>query len=188
MADGYLKTVLTPSAREAEILYYGKEYPSFSSTTGKDLLRTEEITFIESRDSFYLATVTEDGWPYIQHRGGPKGFLRVTDKDNNRIGFADYRGNRQMISVGNAATNDRISLFLMDYPRRQRLKILGHVAVIDARERPEMNEIMAPPGGHGSVPERYFIIDVISYDWNCPKFITPRYTMEEVRDLSGLAT
>ncbi|MAS96967.1 MAG: pyridoxamine 5'-phosphate oxidase [Verrucomicrobiales bacterium] len=181
MAARYMKTVLTPSVLEAETHYYGRTYPTFDNAPEVDDLRTEERNFIAQRDSFFMATVTEDGWPYLQHRGGPKGFLRTITP--NRIGFADYGGNRQMISVGSIASNDRISLFLIDYPQRQRLKILGHAKVLDAREHPEMSEIMAPPGGHGSVPERYFVIDVLSYDWNCPKFITPRYTLEEMRDL-----
>ena len=182
MADRYMKTVLTSSVLEAEEKYYGRTYPSFEDAPETDALRDSEIEFLELRDSFYLATVTEDGWPYLQHRGGPKGFLRSLNR--NKIAFADYRGNRQMISVGSIAANDRVSLFLMDYPNRQRLKILGHATVLDAREHPELKDETAPPGGHGSVPERYFVIDVLSYDWNCPKFITPRYTAEEIEALA----
>ena len=178
MADGYLKSLLTPSVREAERHYYGREYPSFEESPETDELGESEREFIESRDSFYLATITEDGWPYLQHRGGPPGFLRVID--GNRIGFADYRGNRQMISVGSMGRDDRVSLFLMDYPSRSRLKIMGRARVIDVRGEPELAGKVEPPGGHASPPERVFEIEVQSYDWNCPKFITPRYTEEQI--------
>ena len=178
MADKFMQTVLTPAVLEAERHYYGRTYPSFADAPESDALRDEEIEFIESRDSFYLATITENDWPYLQHRGGPRGFLRVLGPQ--QIGFADYGGNRQMISVGSLAVNDRVSLFLMDYPARERLKLLGHAKVLDAREHPDLVEKVAPPGGHAAKVERIFVIDVLSYDWNCPKFITPRFTAAEV--------
>lgn len=178
MADKFMQTVLTPAVLEAERHYYGRTYPSFADAPESDALRDEEIEFIESRDSFYLATITENDWPYLQHRGGPRGFLRALGPQ--QIGFADYGGNRQMISVGSLTVNDRVSLFLMDYPARERLKILGHAKVLDAREHPDLVEKVAPPGGHAAKVERIFVIDVLSYDWNCPKFITPRFTAAEV--------
>ncbi len=173
-----MQTVLTPAVLEAERHYYGRTYPSFDHAPESDALGEEEAEFIESRDSFYLATITENDWPYLQHRGGPRGFLRVLGP--RRIGFADYGGNRQMISVGSLAVNDRVSLFLMDYPARERLKILGHAKVLDAREHPDLVASLAPPAGHAAKVERLFVIDVLSYDWNCPKFITPRFTAAEV--------
>lgn len=178
MADKFMQTVLTPAVLEAERHYYGRAYPSFDHAPESDVLRDEEVEFIEGRDSFYLATITENDWPYLQHRGGPTGFLRVLGPQ--QIGFADYGGNRQMISVGSLAVNDRVSLFLMDYPARERLKILGHAKVLDAREHPDLVEKVAPPGGHAAKVERIFVIDVLSFDWNCPKFITPRFTAAEV--------
>ena len=178
MADKFMQTVLTPAVLEAERHYYGRTYPSFADAPETDALRDEEIEFIESRDSFYLATITENDWPYLQHRGGPRGFVRVLGP--RQIGFADYGGNRQMVSVGSLAVNDRISLFLMDYPARERLKLLGHAKVLDAREHPDLVEKVAPTGGHAAKVERIFVIDVLSYDWNCPKFITPRFTAAEV--------
>lgn len=181
MADGYLKTMLAPSVREAERLYYGRTYPEFDDAPDFDAIRDSEKEFIETRDSFYQATVTEDGWPYLQHRGGPRGFLRVIE--GNRIGFADYRGNRQLISVGSLAHDERISLFLMDYPSRSRLKMIGHARGVDARENPELVAAVEPPGGHASPVERVFVIDVKSYDWNCPKYIVPRFTEEEIAAL-----
>jgi len=134
--------------------------------------------FLAETNSFYLATATADGQPYIQHRGGPKGFLRPLDAQT--LAFADFGGNRQMLSTGNLATNDRVTLFLMDYPRRERLKVLGHARVLDARERPEMIPQVLPAGFKPTQVERIFVIDVLSYDWNCSQFITPRYTAEEV--------
>lgn len=144
----------------------------------RDALTAGEAEFIAQRDSFYMATITENGWPYLQHRGGAKGFLRVTGPDE--LMFADHGGNRQMISVGSLALIDRVSLFLMDYPARERLKVLGHAKVLDAREHPELVAKSAPPGGHAAKVERIFVIDVLSYDWNCPKFITPRFTSVEI--------
>src|SRR5215470_15817227 len=136
--------------------------------------------FIRMRDSFYMATVTENGWPHIQHRGGRVGFLRVLNP--HTLAFADYRGNRQMLSTGNLTANSRVALFLMDYAQRTRLKILGYGRVEDAREHPELVEQLAESQLHRIV-ERLFFIDVVAFDWNCPKYITPRYTAEEIEEL-----
>ena len=114
---------------------------------------------------------------YVQHRGGQPGFLRVVSPAQLR--FADYKGNRQLLSTGNLAANDRVALFLMDYPRRERLKILGHARIEDARRHPELVAQLAEPEAHGMV-ERLFFIDVLAFDWNCPKYITPRYTAADV--------
>jgi predicted pyridoxine 5'-phosphate oxidase superfamily flavin-nucleotide-binding protein len=142
-----------------------------------DQLGPRESTFIELRDTFYLATVNEDGWPYVQHRGGPAGFLKVLGP--NRIGYADFRGNMQLISVGNVSVNDRCSLILMDYPNRRRLKILGHMRVEDAdRVSPDDLEKVQLPGYKARI-ERVVYIDVDAFDWNCPQHITKRYTETE---------
>lgn len=178
MADRYMHTVLTPAVLDAERHYYGREYATTEEAPDPDDLRESEITFIESRDSFYMATVTENGWPYMQHRGGPPGFVKVLGP--RQIGFADYGGNRQMISVGSISKEDRVALFLMDYPRRERMKLLGHAKVFDARDHADLVLQVAPRSGHAAKVERIFLIDILSYDWNCPKFITPRYTAEEV--------
>jgi len=127
-----------------------------------------------------MASVSEAGWPYIQHRGGRAGFLRVLNP--HTLAFADYTGNRQMLSTGNLAANDRVALFLMDYPQRTRLKILGHARVEDARQHPALVRQLSEPDTHRIV-ERLFFIEVVSFDWNCPKHITPRYTIEEVEKL-----
>lgn len=179
MADRFMHTVLTPAVFAAEQRYYGRTYPAFEVTPEPDVFTAGEVEFIAQRDSFYMATITENGWPYLQHRGGAKGFLCVTGP--SQLMFADHGGNRQMISVGSLAMNERVSLFLMDYPARERLKILGHAKVLDAREHPDLAARIAPPGGHAAKVERIFVIDVLSYDWNCPKFITPRFTADEVQ-------
>ena len=178
MADRFMHTVLTPAVLAAERHYYGRTYPAPEAVVERDAFTAGEAEFIARRDSFYMATITENGWPYLQHRGGAQGFLRVSGP--NELMFADHGGNRQMISVGSLAVNDRVNLFLMDYPARERLKILGHAKVLDAREHPELVAKIAPPGGHAAKVERIFVIDVLSYDWNCPKFITPRFTAAEV--------
>ena len=178
MAERFMKNVLTPSVLAAQEHYYGRR-ASIGSAPERDPLTEEERAFIEARDSFYMATITENGWPYIQHRGGPRGFLRVVSP--TRLAFADYKGNRQMLSTGNLAANDRVALFLMDYPRRERLKILGHARIEDARQHPELVAQLAEPEVHRLV-ERLFFIEVISFDWNCPKYITPRYTAAEVEE------
>ncbi|MDX2289124.1 MAG: pyridoxamine 5'-phosphate oxidase family protein [Hyphomicrobiaceae bacterium] len=147
-----------------------------------DRLGPGEASFISERDSFYMATISERGWPYIQHRGGPKGFLRVLDEKT--IGFADFSGNRQYVSVGNIAGNDRVSLFLMDYPGRTRLKLLGRARLIGVDEADTMARLTLPqyPGRI----ERGFLITVEAFDWNCPQHITPRFTAEEIERVVGL--
>jgi uncharacterized protein len=125
-------------------------------------------------------TVGQTGWPYIQHRGGQPGFLRVLSP--TALAFADYRGNRQLLTTGNLANSDRVALLLMDYPQRTRLKILGHARVEDAREHPDLVAQLAQPEVHKKV-ERLFFIEIVSFDWNCPQYITPRYTVEEMKDV-----
>ncbi|MEL6861153.1 MAG: pyridoxamine 5'-phosphate oxidase family protein [Pseudomonadota bacterium] len=139
-------------------------------------LSDREAAFIAMRDSFYMATVSEDGWPYIQHRGGPPGFLKVLSE--TALGFADYSGNRQYVSVGNLQTEKRVSLFLMDYPNRARLKLLGNASVVEASSNLELAETLYIDG-QGKV-ERLFTIDIEAFDWNCPQFITPRFTEQEL--------
>lgn len=178
MATKFLQLAITDSVRKAQQHYFGN-FQRITDAPERDALTNDETQFIQSRDSFYLATVTESGWPYMQHRGGAPGFLRVISP--TQLAFADYKGNRQMLSTGNLAVNDRVCLFLMDYPRRERLKILGHARVEDARQHPEFVAQFAEPSVHRIV-ERLFLIDVISFDWNCPKYITPRYTAPEVEE------
>lgn len=176
MAQRFMQTVLTPSVLAAQEHYFGR-HAAPPAAPERDPFTEEERSFIEARDSFYMATVTESGWPYLQHRGGQPGFLRVVSP--TQLAFGDYKGNRQMLSTGNLAANDRVALFLMDYPRKERLKILGHARVEDARAHPELVAQFAEPDAR-CVVERIFLVDVLSFDWNCPKYITPRYTAAEV--------
>lgn len=142
-----------------------------------DTLTAREIAFIEERDSFYMASVNVEGWPYMQHRGGPAGFLRHIA--GNRVGFADYRGNRQYISAANLKGNDRVSLFLMDYPNRERLKLVGHAHSVELVDDPAAVTALMPEG-YRATPERAFFIDVIGWEWNCSQHIAPRFTEAEI--------
>lgn len=142
-----------------------------------DTLTAKELDYIALRDSFYMASVNGDGWPYMQHRGGPAGFLRHIA--GNRIGFADYRGNKQYISTANLAGNDRVSLFLMDYPNKDRLKLVGHARSVELADDPALVTSLMPDG-YRAVPERAFLIDVIGWEWNCSQHITPRFTEAEI--------
>jgi predicted pyridoxine 5'-phosphate oxidase superfamily flavin-nucleotide-binding protein len=143
-----------------------------------DSLGPFERSFIEGRDGFYMASVTETGWPYIQYRGGVKGFLQVLD--DRTLGFADLRGNKQYISVGNLQHEDRVALFFMDYPYQSRLKILGHAKVHEgtAEARKLIEQLRMPD--EKTPAERAFLIHIAAFDWNCPQHITPRYTEEEL--------
>jgi uncharacterized protein len=145
------------------------------------VLGPTEAGFIGERDSFYMASVSETGWPYIQHRGGPKGFARVLDEKT--IGFADYRGNRQYVSVGNLMTNDRVSLFFMDYLNRTRLKVLGRAKLIDASDTAVLERLDVP--GYRARIERGLLISVEAFDWNCPQHITQRYTLADVEQAAA---
>ncbi|MDH4327293.1 MAG: pyridoxamine 5'-phosphate oxidase family protein [Nitrospira sp.] len=181
MATKYLDLTFTDAVCRTQTAYYGRA----SKITGapeRDLLGHAEAEFIADRDSFYLGSISESGWPYIQHRGGAKGFLRVVSETT--LAFADYKGNRQLLTTGNVSVKDRVALFLMDYQNRARLKILGHARVEDARVHPELVVQLADPTMR-SVVERLVFIDVVSFDWNCPKYITPRYSAEEVEEYAG---
>jgi predicted pyridoxine 5'-phosphate oxidase superfamily flavin-nucleotide-binding protein len=136
-----------------------------------------ERAFINARDGFYMASTSETGWPYIQYRGGAKGFLRILG--DKTLGFADLRGNKQYISVGNLRHDDRVALFLMDYAAQRRLKILGHAALHEGDAAADRLIPRLLPSGEKSVAERAVLIHIEAFDWNCPQHITPRYTEEE---------
>ena len=181
-----MQLVLTPAVQAAQEHYFGG-HRSVAEAPERDPFTDDEAAFIQSRDSFYLASTNSDGWPYIQHRGGPPGFLKVLSPQ--QLGFADFKGNRQMLTTGNLAGNDRVSLFLMDYPHRERLKILGHARVLDARENAALADQLSPTPELRSRIERLFLIDMVSFDWNCPQYITPRYTEAEIAEMeTKLAT
>lgn len=177
MANTYLHTLFGPGARALQQRAGSRAgYARMEADAGPiDVLTNREIDYIAARDSFYMASASEDGWPYVQHRGGPAGFLRHIE--GNRIGFADYRGNRQYLTTAHLAADDRVSLFLMDYPNRRRLKLVGHARGSD--DPADVARLMPPD--YAAVPERAFVIDVIGFDWNCPQHITPRFTEAEIQ-------
>lgn len=145
--------------------------------SGEDRLSAREIDFIAQRDNFYLGTVSEDGWPYVQYRGGPTGFLKVID--DVTLAYADFRGNMQLLSTGNIGHDDRVSLFFMDYAHRRRLKILARAEIIDGRDDPALLNRLSDPN-YAAKPERAFVLHVEAFDWNCPQHITPRFTEAEI--------
>lgn len=146
-----------------------------SAAAGDAAMTTQEIDFIAARDSFCLASIGETGWPYVQHRGGEKGFVRALNELS--IGWAEYVGNRQYVSAGNVAGNDRVAMILLDYPNRRRLKLLGRMKFYDLGARPDLLEQLA---GSSSNVERLVTVAVEGFDWYCPQHITPRYTLEEI--------
>ncbi|MDX8351450.1 pyridoxamine 5'-phosphate oxidase family protein [Cognatiyoonia sp. IB215182] len=180
--DSYAKHLFSDAAKQAQAgAGMRDKYERVYETRLTDGLQPDAIAFIESRTSFYMASIAETGWPYIQHRGGPAGFLKVIDTDT--LGFADYRGNQQFITSGNLQTNDKVSLILMDYPRRARLKLIGHASMIAADENPELAQKLAQEGQGPA--ERLVTIRLVAQDWNCPQYITPRFTEAEIADLLG---
>ncbi|MEK6639870.1 MAG: pyridoxamine 5'-phosphate oxidase family protein, partial [Nitrospirota bacterium] len=181
MATKYLDLTFTESVCRAQEQYYGRA-GKIADAPERDPLGQAEAEFIASRDSFYVGSISESGWPYIQHRGGSQGFLRVVNE--RTLAFADYKGNRQLLTTGNVSVNDRVALFLMDYKNRARLKVLGHARVEDARVHPELTTQITDPKMRSSV-ERLVFIDVVSFDWNCQKYITPQYSAEEVEEYVG---
>lgn len=178
MAHSFLAIAETPSVKAAQTAN-GRAASSATAAVNKERGRftAVELQFIAARDSFYLATVSETGWPYVQHRGGPSGFLRVID--DRTLAFADFRGNRQYISLGNVSANDRVALLLMDYANRRRLKIYARIEVKDLKADPQLAETLALPG-YRAKPERAFLLHLEAFDWNCPQHITPRFTEQEI--------
>ena len=178
MANRYSQIAFTSTARRnQQILGSRSFYERFDvGAETNSLLGVKETEFLQSRDSFYLATVNDDGWPYLQHRGGPVGFVGVLGE--NTIGFSDFRGNRQFLSMSNVEHDDRVSLFFMDYPNRRRLKIFGHMKVLDADS--EQASALKDLGDYRAQVDRAFVIRVVAFDWNCPQHITPRYRLDEM--------
>ena len=185
MTYGFLDALTTPAVRAAQHANgVGGLWEEMEIDLPQDRFTEREAAFISARDSFYMSSISESGWPYIQHRGGPKGFLRLLDEQT--LGFADFAGNRQYLTVGNTSANDRVALFLMDYPNRRRLKILAHMTARDLATEHELAARLATPGYRGR-PERGFILKLQAFDWNCPQHITPRFTREEIQDATTAA-
>jgi predicted pyridoxine 5'-phosphate oxidase superfamily flavin-nucleotide-binding protein len=152
-------------------------YARIEKNSYTDGFSEAEEEFISDRDSFYMATIGENGFPYIQHRGGPKGFIKVMD--SHTLGLVDFSGNKQYISVGNVATNQKVSLFMMDYPRKARLKLYAEIRIVEITDDPHLFEVL-DPNAYKHKAERMMVFDIKAYDWNCPQHITPRYTLEDI--------
>ena len=183
MAYDFLDRLATPGVQAARTANgVGGLWESLAGDRSSGRFTDGEAAFITARDSFYLASVSQTGWPYIQHRGGPPGFLRMLD--DTTLGFADYRGNRQYLSLGNIADDNRVALFLMDYPHRRRLKILAHMTAHDPNAEPDLSARLATPG-YRAVAERAFTLRLEAFDWNCPQHITPRFTPAEIEAASA---
>lgn len=186
MGHRYSELMFTDQVKAVQIENSSRDhYARFEG--GEDAnhsLGEQEKEFIQARDSFYMASISENDWPYVQHRGGPQGFLKVLDSET--LAFADFRGNRQYISTGNFRSNDKIALFFMDYVKRTRLKLLGRISVIPANDIEALATI--EDLSYRARVEKGFRIQIEAFDWNCPQHITPRYTTLEVEILvQGLA-
>jgi predicted pyridoxine 5'-phosphate oxidase superfamily flavin-nucleotide-binding protein len=182
MTKTFGSLVFTPAVKALQERYGSrKQYASLerqSDTPAR--LGPEEREYLAERDTFYIASIGATGWPYVQHRGGPKGFLKVID--DRTIAFADFRGNKQYISTGNLMTNDRVAIILVDYPRQLRLKILGHVEIFEGERAKEWLAKVRDPE-YKATTERVYVIRVEAFDWNCQQHIVPRFSEEEIRDV-----
>jgi hypothetical protein len=185
MGRSFAQIAFTPGVKEQQEKHGSRSSYARVEQAGEagDRLGPDEREFIAARDGFYMASVSESGWPYIQYRGGAKGFLHVVDEQT--LGFADLRGNKQYISTGNLLHDSRVALFLMDYPAQSRLKILGRAEIHegDAVARELIEKLRVPD--EKTPPERALLIHVEGFDWNCPQHITPRYTQEELTEFLG---
>ena len=178
MSYGFLDIAITPSVRAAQQQMGADEiWTDFTGHREFDRFSPQEAAFIKQRDSFYIATMSETGWPYIQHRGGPRGFLKLFDEKT--LAFADYRGNRQYISTGNLCADNRVCLILMDYPNRARMKIYARVSIVALDEDPELAARLIIEG-YKAKPERIFVLHLEAFDWNCAQHIKPRFTEQEI--------
>jgi predicted pyridoxine 5'-phosphate oxidase superfamily flavin-nucleotide-binding protein len=173
--------VFTPMVKKLQERYGSrKQYERMqNSGPAQDRLTESEIEFLAQRDSFYMATSGATGWPYIQHRGGIKGFLKVID--DRTLAFGDLRGNKQYISTGNLLTDDRVAIIMVDYPRQARLKMLGRIEILEGEKAEGWLDKVRTPAEKTPI-ERVFVVHVEAYDWNCPQHITPRYSVEELRE------
>ena len=181
MAKNFAEIGFNSAAKKLQEKYGSRaNYARMERQTFYEGLTKFEESFISKRDSFYMATVGENGFPYIQHRGGPKGFLKVLDA--NRLGFIDFSGNMQYISLGNLATNNKVALFLVDYPNKKRLKIYAKAEIVEIKDDPALHKLLDLED-YKFRPERMMVLHVEAYDWNCPQHITPRFTAEEIEEV-----
>jgi predicted pyridoxine 5'-phosphate oxidase superfamily flavin-nucleotide-binding protein len=182
MTKSFGSLVFTPAVKALQERYGSRRQYARLEQLGemKGGLGPDEKEYLAERDTFYMASLGESGWPYVQHRGGPKGFLKVID--DTTLAFADFRGNKQYISTGNLLTDNRIALIVVDYPRQLRLKLLGRVEVFEGEKAkdwlPKVRDLQ-----YKAVTERVYVIRIEAFDWNCQQHIIPRYTEEEIRDV-----
>lgn len=180
MAKNFAEIAFTDAVKKLQEKHGSrKNYERMEKFSVIDGLTNSEISFIKDRDSFYLATIGAKNFPYIQHRGGPKGFLKVLD--SKKLGFIDFIGNKQYVSVGNMVTNNKVSLIMIDYPTRTRLKIFAKSEIVELKDDPSLYKILDLEG-YKFRPERIMIFNIEAYDWNCPQHIIPRYTVEEIKE------
>ncbi|MEP7341624.1 MAG: pyridoxamine 5'-phosphate oxidase family protein [Acidobacteriota bacterium] len=182
MARNFAEIAFTESVKAQQEKYGSRRsYARMEAQERGTEISEAEAEFIGERDGFYLATVGESDYPYVQFRGGPKGFLKVLDPKT--LAYADFRGNLQYISVGNLTRNDKAALILMDYANRQRLKIYARIEVVEAKDASELITQLQDTSYEAQV-ERAMVLHVEAFDWNCPQHITPRFTIEEIRELN----
>lgn len=180
MAKNFASLAFTNSVKAMqEKLGSRAGYARMEKNNYVDGLTENEMDFIAQQDSFYMASFGENNFPYIQHRGGPKGFVKVLSA--KRIGFIDFRGNMQYISVGNIAGNNNVALIMVDYPSKSRLKILAKAEIVELKDDPALYDLLNL-SGYKFKPERMMILNIEAYDWNCPQHITPRYTVEDIEE------
>jgi uncharacterized protein len=188
MSEGYAAVTETDEVRAAQERLGSRSArarsapaaAASSTSEPRDPLTDFERAFVAERDGFYLASVSSSGWPYVQFRGGPPGF--VHSPDVHTLAWADFRGNRQYISTGNIAGDERVALFFMDYPNRLRLKVFGRARIVDARDRPDVVAELAVPG-YRAIVEQAVVVTVVAFDWNCPQHITPRFSEPELEEI-----
>lgn len=185
MSEGYATVAETEEVRAAQMRLgsrraraaAGSLVTVSSEPEPRDLLTDVERAFVAARDGFYIGSVSSDGWPYVQFRGGPPGFVRSPDE--HTLAWADFRGNRQYLSTGNIAGDERVALFFMDYPNQLRLKVFGRARTLDARDDPDLVAELAVPG-YRAIVEQAVVVTVVAFDWNCPQHITPRFSEPEL--------
>lgn len=182
MTRSFGSLVFTPAVKALQERYGSRRQYARLEQLGevKRGLGPDEKEYLGERDTFYMASLGESGWPYVQHRGGPKGFLKVID--DTTLAFADFRGNKQYISTGNLLTDNRVALILVDYPRQLRLKLLGRVEIFEGEKAKDWLHKVRDPE-YKAVTERVYVIRIEAYDWNCQQHIIPRYTEGEIRDV-----
>jgi predicted pyridoxine 5'-phosphate oxidase superfamily flavin-nucleotide-binding protein len=176
----YAKIAFTDAVKDFQEHYgsrasYGRQ-EHFKYTEG---FTESEEDFITQQDNFYMATISESGYPYMQFRGGPKGFLKVLDHET--LGFIDFAGNKQYITAGNLATQNKVALFLLDQAAKARLKIFAEASILKIEDNAELYDKLNLQD-YKFKPERIILLKVSAYDWNCTQHITPRYTLEEIQD------